>query len=252
MKITVVTIKVLFWITLISVIITIPLSLCNVCCGIWFAQWGCAIAIGVFASSFVVLISEYIRYKHLKNEIESDIYFNLSLLYLKLKSTLSIIDKSYKEPIPRLTSSFLKPQTQEINNSNEKVKHDILLYCTLRENEMSKEAKSFALQTTPLLINIIFALRDVDVAINEDTIDVYKDNLESYKQYRGGQRDNYCEKQPHITSSSPHTNAVLQNVKSLMNDELFDSLESLLLAISNSKSNCFDWRKDKERVQDLV
>ena len=251
MKVTVVTLKVLFWITVCSAILTFLLSFVNNNCKDWFLVWSNSIAIGVFASSLVVLISEFVRYRHLKGDIESDLYFNLSLLYLKLRTVLFEIEKSYKDPLPQLTQAFLQPQAKEINNCNEKVKYNILRYNTLHENDVSKGAKIFMIQTIPHLIDICFALKNIEVAIIEDTIEVNKSNLESLKRFKNGQMEYYNEQQPCITSSSSRTNVALQKVESLINDELFDALESFLFAISISKSNNFNWKKDKERILQL-
>ncbi len=252
MKITVATIKVLLWVTVISFILTILLSLYYDKCENWGFLWGDTITVGVFASSLIVLLNEIVRYKNLKNESKTDLYYNLSLLYLKLKTILSEIDKSYKEPLTRLTSSFLRPQATEINDSNEKVRFGIIRYCPLHKNDVSKNANTFSLQTTPILINIISALWDVEIAVNEDIFDVHKRNYDSFRNYQCGQIESYVEQLPHITATSSHSNEALQKVKSLIDDELFNSLESFLLAISISKSNNFDWKKDKERVLQLV
>ena len=252
MKVTVVTLKVLFWITAFSVILTVLLSFVFDHCGGWFLQWGASIAIGVFASSLVVLISEFVRYKHSKSDIESDLYYNLSLLYLKLKTVLSEIEKSYKEPLPQLTKAFLHPQTIEINNSNEKVKYDILQYYTIHKNEVYKAAKAFMIQTIPQLTSIVFALRAIEIAIIEDVLEVKGSNLDSLKQYNSGQTNSYNERPLYITAKTTHVNMALQEVVSELNDELFDAIETFLIAISNSKSNNFDWKKDKDRVLQLV
>lgn len=252
MRITVSTIKVLLWITVISMIVTILLSLYNNYCGNWFILWGNSITSGIFASSLVVLISEFVRYKHLKSKFESELYYNLSLPYLKLKSTVYAIDKSYQEPLPRLTSAFLKPQLAEITDSTEKAKHNILQYCTMRENEVTKNSKSFALHTAPRIFNIIFAIRDIEVAINKDILAVYQNKINSFNHNRNELVKDSNKQHPRIVASSPITNEALQKVVALINDELFESIESLLTAISNSKSNNFDWGKDKERVLKLV
>ena len=252
MKTTVSTIKVLFWITAISVILTIPLSFYNVYFGNWVAQWTNAILVGVFASSLVVLISEYVRYKNMKSSVESDLYYNLTLLYIKLKYTLSSIDQAYQGRIKQLTSSFLCPQTTEINDGQEKIRYGIIQYCTLHKNNISRNAKTFMLQTTPKLLNIISALKGIEIAVNDDILDVYNNNIESFKQYRCGKIDNYVEQQPIITATSSHTNLALQKVINLINDDLFNSIESFLLTISKSKSNNFDWEKDKERILKMV
>lgn len=252
MKTTVSTIKVLFWITAISVILTIPLSFYNVYFGNWVAQWTNAILVGVFASSLVVLISEYVRYKHMKSSVESDLYYNLTLLYIKLKYTLSSIDQAYQGRIKQLTSSFLCPQTTEINDGQEKIRYGIIQYCTLHKNNISRNAKTFMLQTTPKLLNIISSLKGIEIAVNEDILDVYNSNLNSLRQYRCGKIDNYVEQQPIITATSSHTNLALQKVINFINDDLFNSIESFLLTISKSKSNNFDWEKDKERILKMV
>lgn len=252
MKTTVSTIKVLFWITAISVILTIPLSFYNVYFGNWVAQWTNAILVGVFASSLVVLISEYVRYKHMKSSVESDLYYNLTLLYIKLKYTLSSTDQAYQGRIKQLTSSFLCPQTTEINDGQEKIRYGIIQYCTLHKNNISRNAKTFMLQTTPKLLNIISSLKGIEIAVNEDILDVYNSNLNSLRQYRCGKIDNYVEQQPIITATSSHTNLALQKVINLINDDLFNSIESFLLTISKSKSNNFDWEKDKERILKMV
>jgi len=252
MKTTVSTIKVLIWVTITSVILTIPLSLGNDYCSSWAVQWVNAILIGVFASSLVVLLSEFVRYKHLKSATESDLYYNLTLLYIKLKYTLSSIDQAYQGRIKQLTSSFLCPQTTEINDGQEKIRYGIIQYCTLHKNNISRNAKTFVLQTTPKLLNIISALKGIEIAVNEDILDVYNNNIESFKQYRCGKIDNYVEQQPIITAASSHTNLALQKVINLINDDLFNSIESFLLTISKSKSNNFDWEKDKDRIIKIV
>lgn len=252
MKTVVTTIKVLFWITVISMIVTILLSLYNNYCGNWFILWGDSIAIGIFASSLVVLISEFVRYKHLKSEFESELYYNLSLLYLKLKSTVYAIDKSYQEPLPRLTSAFLKPQLAEITDSTEKAKHNILQYCTMRENEVSKTSRFFAFHTIPIILNIIFAIKKIEIAINKDILAIYQNNINSFNHKRDELINDSNKQYPHIVASSPATNEALQKIVVLINNELFESIESLLSAISNSKSNNFDWEKDKERILKLV
>lgn len=252
MKTTVSTLKVLFWITANSLILTILFSICNDYYGNWFIIWGCSITIGVFASSLVVLISEYVRYKHLKNEIESDLYYNLSLLYLKLKSIIYAIDKSYQQPLPQLTSAFLKPQLTEIIDSTEKAKHDILQYCTMLKNEVLNTSKSFALHTIPRIFNIIFAIKDIEVAINKDILAVYQNDSNTLKHNRDELAKTYNRQYLYIVASSPFTNDALQKVIALIDDELYESIESLLTVISNRKSNNFDWGKDKERVLKLV
>ena len=252
MKVTVVTIKVLLWVTVSSFIFTIPLTFYNDYCGSWVIQWTDAILVGVFASSLVVLISEYVRYKHLKSGIESNLYYNLSLLYLKLRTVISVFDKSYKEPQPQLTRAFLHPQTEEINNCNEKLRRDIGEYHTIRRNEVSREADAFFIQTLPGLINTLLALREIEVAIIEDTLDIQNSNIESFRQYRCGNTEKHIEQPIHITATSSHSNLALQKVKSLINDELLDSLESFLITISKIPSNNFDWEKDKERILALV
>ena len=168
-------------------------------------------------------------------------------MYIKLKYTLSCIDESYKGHITQLTSSFLNLQTTEINNCQEKIRYGIIQYCTLHKNDVSRNAKTFILQTTPKLLNIISTLKGVEIAVNEDILDVYNNNIESFKQYRCGKIQNYVEQQPIITATSYHTNLALQKVINLINDDLFNSIESFLLIISKSKSNNFDWEKDKER-----
>lgn len=252
MKLNVAIIKVLFWITTISLIVTILLSFFNDCHGSWFVLWSCSISIGIFASSLVVLISEFVRYKHLKNEFESDLYYNLSLLYLKLKSIVYAINKSYQEPLPRLTSHFLKPQLTEIEEATNRAKQDIFQYYTVRENEVSKTAKTFALNTIPKLFNTIFALRDIEIAINKDILTAYQNNLDTFNHNKNGIGGKCVEQQNCIVASSPYTNETLQRILCLVDNGLFNSIESLLMAISNSKSNNFDWEKGKKQVLKLV
>lgn len=252
MKITVITIKVIFWITIICFISSIPLSFCSYHYGSWVILWINTIIIGLFASSLVLLLSEFVRYKHLKCETEVDLYYNLSLLYYHLRAIISSIDKSNKEPLTNLTSTFLRPQLTVINDSNEKVKYGIIRYCVLHKSMIAENAKIFILQTTPNLYNIISALRNIEIAVNEDILDVYNSNLDSLRQYRCGIIKNYIEQQPIITTTSYHTNLALQKVINLINNDLFNSIESFLLIISKSKSNNFDWEKDKERFLKMV
>ena len=94
--------------------------------------------------------------------------------------------------------------------------------------------------------------KGVEIAINEDILKVYERNIDSIRQYRCGQIENYVEQQPHITAISSHTNKALQKVMNLINDELFNSIESFLLVISKSNRNNFDWKTDKERILEVV
>lgn len=241
MRITVSIIKTLLLVTLISAILTIALSYCSNNCENWYYQWGNAITIGVFASSFVVLISEYVRYKHLKNEIEIDLYYNLSLLYFKLSAVLSLIEKFTKEPYPQLSSSSLQPQSNEINNCNNKIRQDIAQYCLLRNNDVLRKAKHFALDTIPKLTNVVFAIRRLEVAINEDIFSI------QIEKKRSRQTDVYAEESPLITALLPASNGTLKEIKKLIDDNVVESIEEFLLALSQSKSNNFDWKKDKDQ-----
>ena len=241
MRITVSIIKTLLLVTLISAILTIALSYCSNNCENWYYQWGNAITIGVFASSFIVLISEYVRYKHLKNEIEIDLYYNLSLLYFKLSAVLSLIEKSTKEPYPQLSSSSLQPQSNEINNCNNKIRQDIVQYYLLHNNDILRKAKHFALDTIPKLTNVVFAIRRLEVAINEDIFSI------QIEKKRSGQTDVYAEESPLITALLPASNGTLKEIKKLIDDNVVESIEEFLLALSQSKSNNFDWKKDKDQ-----
>ena len=241
MRITVSIIKTLLLVTLISAILTIALSYCSNNCENWYYQWGNAITIGVFASSFIVLISEYVRYKHLKNEIEIDLYYNLSLLYFKLSAVLSLIEKSTKEPYPQLSSSSLQPQSNEINNCNNKIRQDIVQYYLLHNNDILRKAKHFALDTIPKLTNVVFAIRRLEVAVNEDIFSI------QIEKKRSGQTDVYAEESPLITALLPASNGTLKEIKKLIDDNVVESIEEFLLALSQSKSNNFDWKKDKDQ-----
>lgn len=242
MKTAVNTIKITGWITLVCFLLTIPLAYFQGDCENWGWLWGNSIAIGVFASSLVVFISEYVKYKHLKNEIEIDLYYNLSLLYFKLSSVLSLIEESTKDPYPQLTPSSLQPQSNEINNCNNKIRQDIVQYCLLRNNNVSRKAKHFALDTIPKLTNIVFAIRNLVVAINEDFFNI------QIEKKRSGQTNVYADEPPLIPALLPASNGTLKEIKNLIDDNVVESIEEFLLAISQSRSNNFDWKKDKDHL----
>ena len=110
MKTAVNTIKITRWITLVCFLLAIPLTYFQVNCENWGWLWSNSIAIGVFASSLVALICEYIRYLNRKNETEISSYKKLAIIYLKLKTIISLINDSYDNSKQTLTTSFLQPQ----------------------------------------------------------------------------------------------------------------------------------------------
>lgn len=252
MRHSVIIIKILLVVSIVCALISIPLSYFQDICGNWGYFWGNAIAIGIFASSFVALSSEYIHYKNQKNEIEKNLYRNIALIFVKLKTVYSEINQSHENAERELSTSFLHPQMEDINNLLIQIIFDANIYSVIRDDIVAKSIKHLRHNTSTYISNLLIDLREVEVAINEDILDVYKKNLESLHQYKNGMADNYIEQHPHITSSSQHTNDALQKVVGHLNDGLFDSLESLLLAISKRKSNNFDWKKDKERILKLV
>lgn len=252
MKTNVFLIKLFLVVSIVCALISIPLSYCQHICGGWGFLWGNAIAIGIFASSFVALSAECIHYINHKNEIEKNLYRNVALIYAKLKTIYSEINQSYEKPERELSASFLHPQLNDINNLLMQITFNTNIYSVVRDDVVAKSIKHLRHNTSTYISNLHNDLREVEVAINEDILDVYKKNLESLHQYKNGLADNYIEQRPHITSSSQHTNDALQKVVGDLNDELFDSLKSLLLAISKRKSNNFDWEKDKERILKLV
>lgn len=245
-------IKILLVVSIVCALISIPLSYCQHTCGNWGYLWGNAIAIGIFASSFVALSSECIHYINEKNAIEKNLYRNVALIYVKLKTVYSEINQSYEKPERELSNSFLHPQMNDINKLLMQITFNTNSYSVIREDVVAESIKHIRHNTSIHISNLLIDLREVEVAINEDILDVYKRNLDSLHQYKSGMADNYIEQHPHITSSSQHTNDALKKVVGDLNDELFDSLESLLLAISKRKSNNFDWEKDKERILKLV
>ena len=252
MKTSVYIIKIFLVVTIVSALIALPLSYYQVNCGKWGYLWGNAIFIGVFASSLVALICEYIRYLNSKKEIEINSYKNLSLIYVKLKTIVFEINNYFNNPELKIVTPFMQPQKEDVSNCLIRLSVGVDTYFVLKENTVTKSIKPFKQNTCFRISSLFLAFQEVDVAINEDIRDVYVNNLEGLKHVRSGQIDGYEEQQPHITVSSPHTNKALQKVVSLINDELFDSIESFLFAISQSKSNNFDWGKDKERILKLM
>lgn len=252
MKPNIIVIRILLVVSLVSALATMPLSYCQSNCAKWGYLWGNAITIGVFASSFVALVSECIHYINQKNAIEKNLYRNVALVYMKLRTIYAEINRTYIKPEQMLGPSFLKPQTLDINNVLIQITFDINTYDTFRHSTVASSIEQFRQYTYSKISDILMAMKAVELAINEDILDEYKSNLESFNQYKRGQSYNYTEQQPLITSSSPHTNKALNNVTGLITDELFDSIESILLSISKRKSNNFDWKKDKERILSLV
>ena len=252
MRNSVIIIEILSVVTIVCALISIPLSYFQHICGNWGYLWGNAIAIGIFASSFVALSSECIHYINEKNAIEKNLYRNVALIYVKLKTVYSEINQSYEKPERELSTPFLHPQMNDINKLLMQITFNTNIYSVIREDVVAESINHLRHKTSTFISNLLVDLREVEVAINEDILDVYKRNLDSLHQYKNGMASNYIEQQPHITSSSQHTNDALQKVVGHLNDGLFDSLESLLLAISKRKSNNFDWKKDKERILKLV
>ena len=125
---------------------------------------------------------------------------------------------------------------------------DFETYYVLRGSIISASINHFKEETAIWISNALVSISEVEIAINEDINDVYKNNISVLYQYKSGQIEQYTEQQPHITSSSPHINDALMKVVNLINDDLFSSIESLLYTLSQSKRNNFNWKKDKEQI----
>ena len=93
--------------------------------------------------------------------------------------------------------------------------------------------------------------QSVEMAIQEDRKDILVTNLDSLNKFKEGKNNSYVERADTVTSNSPKTNAALENTKKEM-EPLLASVESLIKNITKECKNNFDWKKDKERIMEII
>jgi hypothetical protein len=242
MKLTVLTIKVFFWVSLALLIVTGVISFWLMFNDSRMAEWIAAVLIGVFGSSTVVMLCEYVRYIHQKRENEDLFYYNLSLIYIKLLFILSDIKRVTNNPHQYLNNSFLQPQISDIHTSLGVLSQ--MDYCQIRNNRFGKFVEDFRRNKIPQLTNFSFVLRTLDISIREDLMKVYEFKLDQMKK----QRDvsGIIEL---VTSESPHTKESLRSIKEGIDNTFLDMIDCALSEMEINNTRRYRWKEMKEQIR---
>ena len=203
MRLTVLTLKTFFWITLALLIVTLLLSFWLLSNDSPIIEWIIAILTGIFGSSTVVMLCEYVRYIHQKRENEDLYYYHLSLIYAKLLFILSDIKRVANDHHQYLNNSFLQPQISDINTSLGVLSQ--MDYRKIWNNRFGNYIEEFRRNKMPQLTNFSFTLRSLEISIREDLIKVYEYKLDQMKKHRDV--SGIIEL---VTSESPHTKESLK------------------------------------------
>ena len=249
MKVTVGTLKVLFWITAFSVILTILLSFVSDYCGGWFLQWGASIAIGVFASSLVVLISEFVRYRHLKSDAEAQMYGYSLLLFSQLSSIQVKIESLFKEPLTSLHPTLIQPNIDSIVEYIDRI--SVIEYSTLCNNRIWKALELFRHDGLVQLNKFVSTAKSVEIAILEDTKDILMTNLANLKLHKEDATNQYEEHAVVVMPNSPKAKDALESTKKEAENAL-SHVESFINVISEDSNERFDWGKNKEEIMKMI
>ena len=206
--------------------------------------------IGLFASSFVVLLCEWVRYRHQKSDAEGKMY-GYSLLLFSLLSTMQVkIENVLNNPQVPLHPTFLQPSIERIVEYINQI--SIVDYSTFCNNNELQLSFALFLQNGILkLRNYVSIAQSVEIAIIEDRKDILVANLDSLHEFKEGKNNFYVERADTVTSNSPKTKAALENTKKKI-ESLLESVESLIKNITKECKNNFDWEKDKERIREIV
>lgn len=249
MKVTVVTLKVLFWITACSAILTFLLSFVNNNCKDWFLVWSNSIAIGVFASSLVVLISEFVRYRHLKSDAEAQMYSYSLLLFSQLSSIQVKIESVFKESQLSLHPTFIQPNIDSIIEYIDRM--SVIDYSSICNNRIWQAFELFRQDGLVQLKKFVSTAKLVEIAIHEDAIDILTTNLANLKLYKEGATNQYKEHAVVVTPDSPKAKDALESTKKEAENAL-SRVDSFINVISEEGNKRFDWGKNKEEIMKMI
>ena len=249
MKVTVVTLKVLFWITACSAILTFLLSFVNNNCKDWFLVWSNSIAIGVFASSLVVLISEFVRYRHLKSDAEAQMYGYSLLLFSQLSSIQVKIENVFKEPQTSLHPTFIQPNINSIVEYIDRI--SVIEYSTLCNNRIWHAFELFRQDGLVQLKKLVSKAKSVEIAIHEDAKDILMTNLANLKLHKEDATNQYEEHAVVVTPNSPKAKDALESTKKEAENAL-SYVESFINVISEEGIKRFDWGRNKEEIMKMI
>lgn len=242
MKLTVLTIKIFFWVSLALLIATGIISFWLMFGDGHIAEWIAAILTGIFGSSTVVMISEYVRYIHQKRENEDLFYYNLSLIYIKLLFILSDIKRVTNDPHQYLSNSFLQPQISDICTCLGVLSQ--MDYCQIRNNRFGKYFEDFRRSKIPQLTNFSFVLRALEISIREDLRDVYEYKLDQMKKHHDV--SGVIEL---VTSESPHTKESLRSIREGINNTFLDMIDCALSEMEINNIRRYRWEEMKEQLR---
>lgn len=245
MKLTVLTIKIFFWVSLALLLATGIISLWLMSNDSQIAEWLFAILTGVFGSSTVVMLCEYVRYIHQKRENEDLYYYHLSLIYVKLLFILSDIKRVTNNPHQYLNNSFLQPQIVDVNTSLGVLSQ--MDYRQIWSNKYGNYIEDFRRSKMSQLTNFSFVLKSLEISIREDMMEVYEYKLDQMKK----QRDvsGIIEL---VTSESPRTKESLRNIRENIENTILGMIDHELMEMETNNNKRYRWQELKEQIRKNV
>jgi hypothetical protein len=249
MKNSIATIKTLFWATVTTAIVTLVLSYLQTHHNNWLLLWCNAIMIGFFASSFVVLLCEIVRYRHLKSDAEAQMYGYSLLLFSQLSSIQVKIESVLKESQMSLHPTFIQPNIDNIVEYIDRI--SVIEYSTLCNNRIWKALELFRHDGLVQLNKFVSTAKSVEIAILEDTKDILMTNLANLKLHKEDATNQYEEHAVVVTPNSPKAKDALENTKKEAENAL-SYVESFINVISEDDNERFDWGKNKEEIMKMI
>lgn len=249
MKNSIATIKTLFWASLTTAILTLVFSYFQAHHDNWLLLWCNAIMIGFFASSFVVLLCEFVRYLHLKSDAEAQMYSYSLLLFSQLSSIQVKIESVFKESQLSLHPTFIQPNIDSIVGYIDRI--SVIEYSTLCNNRIWKALELFRQNGLVQLKKFVSTAKSVEIAIHEDAKDILMTNLANLKLHKEDATNQYEEHAVVVTPNSPKAKDALESTKKEVENAL-SYVESFINVISEEGIKRFDWGRNKEEIMKMI
>ena len=241
MRLSIATVKTLFWISIVLFISTMLISIWQVTNNNQIIEWVKTILIGVFCSSIVVMICEYIRYLHLKRDFKDAYFYNLSLIYLKMNFIVADIQRVTLNSQLAIDTSFLSPQMAEMRACLQTLSQ--LEYCQIQKNEFSKSVKDFLRNKIPQLNSFAINFNMLNISIREDLQEIYENKLSLMK--------NHCDTSgisEVVTSESPRTKQTLIIINEAIENTFLNMIDNELSKMERIDDKKYKWSTMKEKI----
>lgn len=247
MKLTISTIKVLFWISIALLIISLLFAIIfQFCDNNGIVSWIISISTGVFASSFVLLLAEYIRYIHQRRDVEYSFFHHLSSIYSNLLSIKNDIGIRMVATDKSVQSSFIRPQLEEIRKNTDTL-FEIEYYTLCMSGEMIRAIYTFKIDNIPALQQFYLFACSLDISINEDKILIYKQKMDLLKKHQ-----NDVDIQDIVTIESPKTSITMAKIKDNIENELLSMVDSMLIKMEHMYPKRYRWSQLKLVIENNV